>query len=290
LSLAVKLDDPFAVSGFCLAMKALFSLPSTVRRIVFKKQRALLPKILAQYPLGRIIFRASIALKRFSLSFGEWSQRAIEYPWVIESLSMVPKRGLILDVGCAESLLSHELIAKGFWVVGIDIRDCLFRDKHVMFIKRNVMDTRLPDNTFDAIVVVSTIEHIGLEPYGQTVKDDNGDLKVMSELKRILKPNGAIILTTPYVGGGLLRVNKFERAYNKQRLCELTRGLKIIRAGYFYPLRSGRRLRWLRLSKETMDKQIFNEVGIACLVLKKIADNEPSYPEIVHPLQSSKAS
>lgn len=287
MSWVVNPDDPFAVSGRYLAMKALFSLPSTVRRIVFKKQRALLPKILAQYSLGRVIFRASIALKRFSLLFGEWSQRALEYPWVIESLSMVPKRGLILDVGSAESLLSHELIAKGFRVVGIDIRDYPFKDKRMVFLKRNILDTRLPDNTFDAIVVVSTIEHIGLKPYGQTVKDANGDLKAMNELKRILKCHGIIILTTPYIGGGPLRVNLFEREYDRQRLYELTRGLKVIRDDYFYPLRRGKRLRWLRLSKETMDKQIFNETGIACLVLKKIADYEPSSSETIHPLQES---
>lgn len=182
---------------------------------------------------------------------------------------MVTKRGLILDVGCAESLLSYELIAKGLRVAGIDIRDYPFRDKHVTFIKSNIMDTNLPDNTFDAIGIVSTIEHIGLEPYGQTVKDTNGDLKTMNELKRILKDQGIIILTTPYIGDGLLRVDFFERKYNAQRLCKLTDGLKIMQDDYFYPPRRGRHLHWLRLQKEKMDKQTSNEPGIACLILKK---------------------
>ena len=162
---------------------------------------------------------------------------------------MVTKRGLILDVGCAESLLSHELIAKGLRVAGIDIRDYPFRDKHVTFIKSNIMDTNLPDNTFDAIGIVSTIEYIGLEPYGQTVKDTNGDLKTMNELKRILKDQGIIILTTPYIGDGPLRVDFFERKYNAQRLCKLTDGLKIMRDDYFYPSRRGRHLHLLRLQK-----------------------------------------
>jgi len=256
-------------------MKALFSLPSTVLKNAFKNQRALLPKILAQYPIGRAIFQASVALKRFSLLSGEWSQRAIEYPWVIENLNVVPKRGLILDVGCAESLLSHELIAKGLRVVGIDIRNYPFKDKRIVFLKRNILDTHLPDNTFDAIAIVSTIEHIGLEPYGQTVKDTNGDLKVMTELKRILKHRGIIILTTPYIGGGPLRVTTFERQYDRQRLRELAEGLKIIRDDYFYPLRRGKHLHWAGLSKEEMDKQVFDaEAGIACLVLKKAADEK----------------
>jgi hypothetical protein len=35
---------------------------------------------------------------------------------------------------------------------------------------------------FDAIFVVSTIEHIGLSAYGQLTLDDEGDVKVMKEL------------------------------------------------------------------------------------------------------------
>ena len=212
---------------------------------------------------------------------GGWSQRAMEYPRVIKSLSIVPKGGLILDVGCAESLLSQELIARGFRVVGIDIRDYPFKDKRMIFLKRNVLNTLLPDDMFDAIVVVPTIEHIGLEPYGQTVKDTDGDLRAMKELVRILKHEGILILTTPYIGGGPLRVTSFERIYDRQRLGELTRGLEIIKEDYFYPLRSGKRLRWLRLSREKVDKQTFKEEsGVACLILKKPPKiNPPSIDE-----------
>jgi SAM-dependent methyltransferase len=146
----------------------------------------------------------------------------------------------------------------------------------MMFLKRNVLDTLLPDNTSDAIVVVSTIEHIGLEPYGQTVKDTDGDLRTMKELVRILKHEGILILTTPYIGGEPLRVTSFERTYDRQRLGELTRELKINREDYFYPLRSGKRLRWQRLSKEKMDKQTFKEEsGIACLILEKPPKIDP---------------
>jgi SAM-dependent methyltransferase len=206
----------------------------------------------------------------------------MEYPWVIKNLSIVPKGGSILDVGCAESLLSQELIARGFRVVGIDIRDYPFKDKRMVFLKRNVLDTLLPDNTFDAIVVISTIEHIGLESYGQTMIDTDGDLRAMKELVRILKHGGILILTTPYIGGEPLRISSFERRYNRQRLGKLTRGLKVIKEDYFYPLRSGKRLYWLRLSKEKIDKQTFKEEsGIACLILKKP-------PKIDPPLQDKR--
>jgi 2-polyprenyl-3-methyl-5-hydroxy-6-metoxy-1,4-benzoquinol methylase len=99
-------------------MSMLFNLSSVVLREAFKPHRNLLVRLLAHYPIGRIFFWISIGLKNLSLLFGRCSQRAVEYPWVIESLGMVPREGLILDVGCAESLLSQELIARGFRLWG----------------------------------------------------------------------------------------------------------------------------------------------------------------------------
>jgi hypothetical protein len=58
----------------------LFNLSSIVLRKVFKLHRNLLVSLLAHYPIGRIFFWISIGLKRLSLLFGRYSQRAVEYP------------------------------------------------------------------------------------------------------------------------------------------------------------------------------------------------------------------
>jgi len=79
-------------------MDMLFNLSSIILREAFKPHRRLLIGLLAHYPI------------ELSLLFGRYSQRAVEYPWVIKNLGMVPKGGLILDVGCAESLLSQEFV------------------------------------------------------------------------------------------------------------------------------------------------------------------------------------
>jgi hypothetical protein len=74
-------------------MGMLFKLSSMVMvlRHAFVRRRILLVRLFAHYPIGRIIFWISILLKRYSLYFGGWSQRAIEYPWVMNCLSMLPK-------------------------------------------------------------------------------------------------------------------------------------------------------------------------------------------------------
>lgn len=203
---------------------------------------------------------------------GSWSQRAVEYPWVLMQIKMIKSGSLVLDVGCAESVLSHELTSKGFRVVGLDIRDYPFKNKKMIFIKRNVMDTKLPNETFDAIIVVSTIEHIGLSAYGQLTLTDKGDIKAMKELYRILKPEGIIIITTPYIGNNPFRINSFERNYNREKILNLIQDFQIVKEEYFYPKQTGRRILWVKMSHEEIDKQKFIKPGLACLVLKKQRD------------------
>jgi len=231
-------------------------------------QKFLLVKLIAQYPTGRILFRIGILLKNIFLLMSKWSQRAVEYPWLIRNLSIIDKGSLVLDVGCAESLLSHELIAKKLKVVGIDIRNYPFKDKRMVFLRRNIQDTKLQDNLFDAIIIVSTIEHIGLEAYGQSIKDTDGDIKALEELKRILKPQGIIIITTPYVRDNPLKIDRFERYY-RQRLKELINGMKVVKEDYFYPYKAKKRLLWIKLQREEVDKLSFHKgPGLACIILK----------------------
>jgi len=233
-------------------------------------KKTYLQKFIAYYPIGRMIFRISILMKKLSLLMGMWSQRAIEYSWLLRNLNAIDRESLVLDVGCSESLLSHELIARGFRVVGIDIRDYPFENKHLVFLKRNVIDTKLPNDLFDAIIIVSTIEHIGLEAYGQSIHDTRGDIEALKELKRILKPRGTIFVTTPYVGNSELRIDSFERKYNRERLRELIKERNPMKQSYFYPRRLGKRLCWLEVPKEKIDKLPFRkEYGLACMLLQK---------------------
>jgi SAM-dependent methyltransferase len=251
--------------------KLLSSFIAILRNKAFEKNliSRFLSIILSSTFIGRVAFKLSIQLKILSVQKGLWSQRAIEYPWVLAQIKRLKSNALILDVGCAESLLSHELIARGFRVIGLDIRDYPFKNRQMLFVKRNILDTKLPNDMFDAIIVVSTIEHIGLSAYGQLTLDDEGDVKAMKELYRILKPKGIIILTTPYIGSCPFRVNGFERNYNRQRLQKLLEDFRIVREDYFYPKKTGGKFYWERMNRESIDQESFVESGLACLVLEK---------------------
>jgi SAM-dependent methyltransferase len=228
-------------------------------------------KIPIPYPLGRIAFWISVLIKRVNLLRGGWSQRAVEYPWVLNQLKILAPRGArVLDVGCSESVLSHELLARGHEVWGIDINDYPYKPRCMMFIKQDVRNTDLQSNFFDAIICVSTIEHVGLPVYGQVGMDLDADVRVMREFHRILKPGGYLILTTPFAGREF-RLVPGERQYDSRRLQLLVQDFELIRKEVFIPYKLGRRTMWIKLSEDVANK-IDTSPGtpaLLCLIVRK---------------------
>jgi len=50
------------------------------------------------------------------------------------------------------------------------------------------------------------VEHVGLGAYGQTILDEDGNIKAVKELWRILKPRGIMFITTPFIGSESFRI------------------------------------------------------------------------------------
>lgn len=198
--------------------------------------------------------------------FGFQDQRAIEYPWTLKQLSYIKRDSLVCDTGCSESLFSHELIARGYRVVGVDIHKYPFKNEKMELILGNLMNLPISTNAFDAIVCISTIEHIGLPSHGQKDLDEFGDMKTMNEFHRILKPSGILIITTPYIGKELIE-HRTEGVYNNDRLDKLIAGFYNEKEDFFYTSLSGRR--WKKMNRQQMNEQSFKWKGLACVVLRK---------------------
>jgi SAM-dependent methyltransferase len=223
------------------------------------------------YPFGVIAFWVSVLVKWFGLLRGGWSQRVVEYPWVLRQLrAFAPKGARVLDVGCSESVLSHVLLYMGYEVWGLDINDYPYKPRYMVFVKRDARNTGLPSNFFDAIVVVSTIEHIGLPVYGQVGFDVDGDVETIEELRRILKPGGYLIITTPFAGREF-RIVPGERQYDIERLILLERGFEVVAEEFFLSYRLGRRVVWVGVNKDLDRKVLTNPEApsLACFILKK---------------------
>jgi SAM-dependent methyltransferase len=124
-------------------------------------------------------------------------ERLVEVPWVLSRL----RSGRVLEVGWAFAepayvaglveatpgeLVGVDLVggeAPGFETVVADARDLPFGDA-----------------TFDQVLLVSTLEHIGAdnEVYGvEGDRDDSGRAAALRELRRVLRPTGRLLVTVP---------------------------------------------------------------------------------------------
>lgn len=96
--------------------------------------------------------------------------------------------GRVLDLGCGWGFWVDKIRSEDKFVVGIDIRDIFDRDRishNSRFILADAMGLPFKNDSFDCVVSFDCLEHLA------------DDLSSLKELKRVLKKNGTLLLTTP---------------------------------------------------------------------------------------------
>jgi len=154
--------------------------------------------------------------------------RVIEYSFIISKLARL-KPGRVLDVGCAARLnyLPASLAMLGWEVWGIDQREWQFEFPNFHFVLGDIRHTDFADGFFDCIYALSTLEHIGLAGRYGTSKDDlEADIKAISEISRILRKKGTLLITVPY-GREYKVIRPLNRIYNRHRLMQLLNGWEV---------------------------------------------------------------
>lgn len=148
------------------------------------------------------------------------NERIIEIPFVHRHLPF-PFTGRALDVGCRESQMAFEMASLGFETWAIDIREAPVRFPGVRFTRGDIRSTPFENESFDVVVALSTIEHIGLIAYENRDYDEAGDAHAFREIHRILKPTGKLLLTIPFGARGK---NDWYRVYDYEALHNLLAG------------------------------------------------------------------
>jgi ubiquinone/menaquinone biosynthesis C-methylase UbiE len=124
---------------------------------------------------------------------GTWNFiRQIEWRNMLDWLE--PKEGeRVLDVACGGGVLSLKIAERGCEVHGVDIsEDAIKGAKRLAERERMVCEFEIgsaedlpyPDGYFDKVVCSSSLEHF------------KGDIKALKEMRRVLEPNGRVVLTT----------------------------------------------------------------------------------------------
>lgn len=102
------------------------------------------------------------------------------------------KGKVVLDIACGEGYGSNLLSKSASAVTGIDIdvntinkASKKYSSNNLKFIQGRVEAIPAPDNSFDVVVSFETLEH------------SFDHEKIFSEMKRVLKPGGLLIISTP---------------------------------------------------------------------------------------------
>jgi 2-polyprenyl-3-methyl-5-hydroxy-6-metoxy-1,4-benzoquinol methylase len=167
--------------------------------------------------------------------------KGLRYGRLLEYVSRLNTRQTILDIGCQSGDLCTHLERLGHEPHGIEI---LTESVEAARAKYPSIDFRLADcereipyesNTFDLVWAGEVIEHIGHTGV------------FISEINRVLKPRGQLVLTTPLhalIKNVYIALFRFEkhfdpefshyRFYTKRTLCKALekRGFKVLQVRY----------------------------------------------------------
>jgi len=146
------------------------------------------------------------------------SERVIEIPWVVRRLPGGAER--ILDVGTTFAPLVYQRLLSRVPATELHTVDLVptrlpFGIAH----RADVRSLPFPSGHFDAVVCISTLEHIGLDNTryiagGAQPPDDEGDAATLSELARVLREDGIAFVTVP---AGRAATFATQRQYSLER-------------------------------------------------------------------------
>ena len=128
-----------------------------------------------------------------------WSdERALEIPWC---LARYGGERRVLDVGYAnaEPAYAAGLAALGVpELTGVDLAEASVPGLRAVV--ADVRDLPFPDGAFDLALCLSTLEHVGRDTAVYAVdapREDAGDEAALRELRRVLEPEGRLLLSVP---------------------------------------------------------------------------------------------
>ncbi len=180
----------------------------------------------------RAALQATAAEGRFEPGPGygrSMDERVVEVPWFLEKL---PKGTLrLLDAG---STLNHELVLEHLpldrlrlFISTLAPEDRCFWKRGVSYVFEDLRDLSFRDGLFDCVASLSTLEHIGMDNslyvsdtrFRENARKDH--LRVMAQLRRVLRPGGTLLVTVPY---GRETNHGWFQQFGREMLAELVAG------------------------------------------------------------------
>jgi SAM-dependent methyltransferase len=141
------------------------------------------------------------------------NERIVELPYAFRALARAEPGASVLDVGAAESTLAFSLASLGYEVTALDLNPYPLTHPRLKAVVADVREWS-PDRTFDVVLCISTLEHIGLAVYGGAA-DANADAAAVQRLFELTTPDGTLVLTVPF---GAASGDETQRGYERADL------------------------------------------------------------------------
>lgn len=123
------------------------------------------------------------------------SEQVVENAMVLRNIP--PEASTVLDFGAVESMLPMTLAALGRRVTVWDRRPYAFAHPLLSVVRQDFLSETPPGlGPFDIVISVPTIEHLGLDSYGDVVMD-NADSRGVAVPWSLVRTGGRLIATVP---------------------------------------------------------------------------------------------
>jgi hypothetical protein len=150
------------------------------------------------------------------------NERIVEIPFAFRALARLPEGAKVLDVGATESTVALSLASLGFEVTALDPRPYPLTHPRLETVVADVGSWQT-EALFDAVLCLSTLEHIGLGAYGDP-RDPKGDWQALDRIRALTAEGGLLLLTVPF---GERRVDELERTYDRDALEAILEGWSV---------------------------------------------------------------
>jgi len=180
-----------------------------------------------------------------------------------------PTPSTVLEIGANDEPVSNILALAGYAVFGVDLKPYMTRVNlplNFTFIQADFNRLEFGIPLFDIIVSLSTIEHVGLGPYGETPYA-NGDILTMKNVYKALRNGGKVYLTVPV---GIYHVYLDWRIYDKNALKNRIVGkFNILKTRFFASGKIGA----YNIGDEVPEEVAFQQIGPNATVLLVLQKN-----------------
>lgn len=180
--------------------------------------------------------------------------KAMEVGWMLRTL----KPGRVLDVGSQEATYIKKLLDENYELCRVDTRkiepegseQCIQGD--IMNLDRGFF------HRFDNVVLLSTLEHIGLEIYGNKAMEKPKEYQrhVLQYCLNYLGYKGRLLCSLPY---GSFENQGWQYIYDKGMVEELVKELNLVNIQYFTYDEEMKKYRWCGEKEVRMEGEVAGE-------------------------------